>query len=397
MDPSAVVLRYSLEKWCEHTGLSLVSGLGPQKHSRRRHLVPLLATSFERPVAESLHNMRNYSGEISGPDLGWYHDITNVAQRLKFLRDTYKVIQSVRKKKMMGERADFRSLYDTKVGRPGLAAGSDDEHSNSARADDDYTAKPPAAVPARRGRPRKKRGRDRKSPLGREDAGPGPGRPPKRSRVSRRLQENERAPADRQAPSLTATPEPAQEQSRRLSFGRPEPQGPPLMHLPPILPTQKYSLVQGIPPYRHLMGPAAVGVPPDLPVITEQPPALPSTNLPYPPPPTNLPPSLPSTLPPSLPPMLGLPPFEGRPLYPSLASLAPGTSLVSSREQSQEPSQTATPSVPDQAPVPSAYQILQLISAPNPPSYPVHLAYRQVQDPEQVYLPPHRPYPEPKQ
>ncbi|OBA19191.1 hypothetical protein METBIDRAFT_219964 [Metschnikowia bicuspidata var. bicuspidata NRRL YB-4993] len=283
MDPGAVVIKFNPERWSEiHAGeasdsqsrivsFSYTKGSGPQDSERpshvlptprKRHLRPLSASSFERPVHESLHNLAQYSQIMekgakpaAEVDTDWYDDLSNVGQRLRFLRDTFKVLQSVRKRKMMGERADFRTLYEARVSRTGSPQLLD-EDLRAAPFSDDENAANWAAVPAapvnRRGRPRKRRGRERKAPLGRAEAAV------KRTRASRRVLEAP-LPAPEQNPSVSP---PAPVRRRR---GRPraseknpplptsETQGPRLMHLPPILPSQRLSLVQGIPPYRHIM------------------------------------------------------------------------------------------------------------------------------------------------
>ncbi|KAF7999005.1 hypothetical protein HF325_006537 [Metschnikowia pulcherrima] len=129
MDPGAVVIRYDPERWAEKeeeetspSKMVLFNYTKPAPAQsrasmlqvpRKRHLIPLSSTSFERPIKESLENLSQYAEKrdlgqpVETAEKEWYEDLTNVAQRLKFLRDTFKVIQSVRKRKMMGERADF--------------------------------------------------------------------------------------------------------------------------------------------------------------------------------------------------------------------------------------------------------------------------------------------------
>ncbi|GEQ67186.1 hypothetical protein JCM33374_g850 [Metschnikowia sp. JCM 33374] len=325
MDPGSVVLRYSPARWTEmgagdhgnhahhdsHTDVpskivsfnytkSPTSSQGrsaPLQHSpqppppRKRHLVPLTSSSFERPVKESLENLSHYAHfmkmatkPVPEIEQDWYNDLTNVGQRLKFLRDTFKVVQSVRKRKMMGERADFRSLYDARLSRTGSPSLSDDEMRTNALSEDEDHASPRPAIPVapanRRGRPPKRRGRERKAPLGRADSGPTPsvGRPPKRARASRRVLEAPSSPREgrrsTRTPEVSAetTPGPTTRRRGRQPAVKPalappkspemEPQGPPLMHSPPILPSQRLSLVQGIPPYRHLMNGGSQLTPP---------------------------------------------------------------------------------------------------------------------------------------
>ncbi|PSK41140.1 hypothetical protein C7M61_000812 [Candidozyma pseudohaemuli] len=103
-----------------------------------------------RPVAESLARLRNYESYIDPEDplqadKNWYHDLTNVAQRLKLLRDTYKVLQAVRKKRAMGERVDFRTAHELKS-KTGLPVPLDDDRERNSEED-----KPPPPPPARRG------------------------------------------------------------------------------------------------------------------------------------------------------------------------------------------------------------------------------------------------------
>lgn len=281
---------------------------------RKRHLSPLSGVSFERPVADSLRNLSQYqqmvkqgTKPVKEVEEDWYLDLTNVGQRLKFLRDTFKVIQSVRKRKMMGERADFRTVYDAHVSRTGSPSLLDDEGRNPGLSDEDVpglTRASPAPhvmttpMMSRRGRPRKRRGRVRKSLLGRDemDVSAVTAKP---LRTSRRILENntpllpgngsETMPGD----SRETTPAPGTRRRgrRRLMDTNTESvapllppeeeiQGPPLMHLPPILPSQRLSLVKGIPPYRYLPGlpPAAVSLPsqtqkpgPSLAQVTPQP------------------------------------------------------------------------------------------------------------------------------
>ncbi|KAJ8140820.1 hypothetical protein OY671_005999 [Metschnikowia pulcherrima] len=318
MDPGAVVIRYDPERWAEkeeeETSPSKMVSFNYTKPApaqsrvsmlqvpRKRHLIPLSSTSFERPIKESLENLSQYaekrdSGQpVETVEKEWYEDLTNVAQRLKFLRDTFKVIQSVRKRKMMGERADFRTLYDTKVSRTGSPLLSDDEKLGS---EDETRAQMaiPAPPVSRRGRPRKRRGRERKAPLGRAEMAL------RRTRVSSRLQDAPSQPSERNSGALPPQPQPpkpavpgAKRRGRpprvrppppepepepkevKLAPHSPttEPQGPPLMHSPPILPSQRHSLVRGIPPYRHLspVGTTPEDVTPQVPAFKDLQPKL---------------------------------------------------------------------------------------------------------------------------
>lgn len=255
MDLSCVVLKYSPSKWTAADDLAM------HKHPlqplpRKTHIVALSDTYTEIPIEQSLARMQNYAAELDTASIydvenNWYVDVTNVAQRLKVLRDAFKVIQSVRKKKMMGERADFRSLYDTKTARGGSPALSDDD-ANGHTDDDDENRVPPPPPPTagRRGRPRKKRGRERKVGLTRADANP-VGRPPKRTRASRRLQEDPVVPEPRDEDPLmmssvstpegggVASREPSQEPFMASAAFPQSFYEPKLMHQPPILPSQR--------------------------------------------------------------------------------------------------------------------------------------------------------------
>lgn len=323
MDQGVVTIKYSPVKWaqtiCSEIKLdqgrtsnqnpNIVTG-SPSKSSqgqiytRRKYLRPLSSLSFQRKVEDSIHAMKNYAKTI---ELGkqsfdtieqnWYGDLINVGQNLKLLRDAHKVVQTVRKKKALGLRVDFKPIFETKILRYGSPAHLDDEflNANPKIDDDDEQDKvkeyPP---PARRGRPRKKRGRERKAPVG---------RPPNssRTRLARKQQEcsplpqpgttrsgdleleqslkidpttsslanpmsanksEVNGPAFSSSPGLRYQSPHASEQipvsTYQLSHvvppvaTNPEPQGPPLMYLPPILPSQRLQLVQGIPPYRHM-------------------------------------------------------------------------------------------------------------------------------------------------
>lgn len=113
-----------------------------------------------RLVAESLERLRNYklqndSENTKKADQCWYVDLTNVAQRLRLLRDTYKVLQAVRKKRAMGERVDFRTAHELKS-KTGLPDPLDDDLRKN-----NEDEKPPPPPPARRGRPRKRGGAGR--------------------------------------------------------------------------------------------------------------------------------------------------------------------------------------------------------------------------------------------
>lgn len=145
------------------------------------------AEATVRPVSESVHNMAQYTGPPSAEkDAQWYRDVLNVGQRLKLLRDTFKVIQLVKIKRALGERVDFRLASDVRhVVRAGSpAAGTDDAGSSGGggHVTSSLAVAGPPAGPGRRGRPRK-------SARGRK---PGPraaaaAARPTRTRTSRRL------------------------------------------------------------------------------------------------------------------------------------------------------------------------------------------------------------------
>lgn len=266
-------------------------------YNRRRHLQPLSSLGFQKPTQDSINSMKNYlldakKNEVSFIELekNWYGDLINVGQRLKLLRDAYKVIQAVRKKKALGIKVDFRPIYDTKASRNDSPAHLDDESRPHKTDDEDEYKVREYPPPTRRGRPRKKRGRERKLNVGRGDARAAA---VTRTRVSRRQLDRSALPqaptprrnaADRgttplslssvgpltsvktEQSSLALSPPQALQLILNLApslrdpqpFGPsqpiliPEPQGPPLMYLPPILPSQRHHLIHGIPPYRHM-------------------------------------------------------------------------------------------------------------------------------------------------
>lgn len=185
----------------------------PQPHyavastTRKRYLQPLSAEAIEKPVYESLKEMLNYGMDTSRKPFSvqeaeWYVDVTNVAQRLKLLRETYKVIKSVRKKKLMGEKADFQSLFDLRLSGNNSTHAMDDDRNVQFRSEDDddpdSSARRPPPIPNRRGRPRKKRGVDRKPPMTRSDH--------KRTRASLRRTESPDIPSS-PAERVLSTPE----------------------------------------------------------------------------------------------------------------------------------------------------------------------------------------------
>lgn len=265
-------------------------------YSRRKHIQVLSSLGFHKPTDESLNSMKNYHLESKKGELpfnvlekNWYGDLINVGQRLKLLRDGFKVIQMVRKKKALGLKVDFRPAYDTKVSRNESPAHLDDESRPSKTDDEDEYKVREYPPPTRRGRPRKKRGRERKPTVGRGDAR---STTATRTRVSRRQLDRSALPQAstprRNAAERGSTPlslssagpltsikteqmlalSPPQALQLLLNqdstlrnlhvFGSiqptlvPEPQGPPLMYLPPILPSQRHHLIHGIPPYRHM-------------------------------------------------------------------------------------------------------------------------------------------------
>ncbi|EEQ37052.1 predicted protein [Clavispora lusitaniae ATCC 42720] len=255
MDPSTVVLRYNREKWDARSRSGSVSPtkfvtltyqrsegtpsrpqtpfLEPPKHFDGRTDIssPALspspavsmpgspvffprpkevsAVSEHRPVSQSLRALKEYKAYSS--EKAWYIDLVNVAQRLRLLRDTFKVIQSVRKKRMMGERADFRSAQENASRSPMF---SDDEHTH-AKTEDDENMGPPIQVPPpnRRGRPRKKGTRGRKPAV----------RVPVEPRVRTRR-------------ALGSSPLKGEDAPTDLSA---------LLTHPPILPSQRHFVVEG--------------------------------------------------------------------------------------------------------------------------------------------------------
>lgn len=207
MDQSGVVvLRYNVEKWHEavashsdsasaSTSPSKVVTLSYRKDrlgtpTPRLLPVPWLIKAREEParvvkkpvydanepyitrsVEDSLIRLRKYGESFekfqknghyspflydrSALDKNWYHDATNVAQRLRFLRDTYKVLQAVRKKRAMGERVDFKTAHEAKSrSRTGSPAPLDEDHQNLGNEEHKVEV---VAAP-RRGRPRKRGG-----------------------------------------------------------------------------------------------------------------------------------------------------------------------------------------------------------------------------------------------
>lgn len=130
MDPSCVVLQYN----SNHLPLS----------------------SMDVPIRQSLHELKHYEISEEG-DRSWYLHITNVGQRLRFLRDTYKVIQAVKKKRSMGERIEFKNI-DLNLSRSGTPQALDEDNRNRLDDDDDFVALPQETAP-KRGRPRKRGGR----------------------------------------------------------------------------------------------------------------------------------------------------------------------------------------------------------------------------------------------
>lgn len=305
MDLGIVTIKYSPLKWAQMqngTSLKLPNDPGSKQNSRsnsptksaqnlfytrRKHVQALSSLSFIKPIEDSLQAMKNYQPNSENSSISfevleqnWYGDVTNVGQRLKLLRDTFKVIQTVRKKKAAGQKVDFKPVYDIRASQIGSPPHLDDEGPRPKTEDEDeYRVKvyPP---PARRGRPRKRRGRERKVPVGSERSTPAPRGRPGRKPKDRSLlplvalsQRAERSTTPAQPSHLgdssvvnfesdTPSPSPApgvvtSDASFALSSQPetskvPEPQGPPLMYLPPILPSQRLQLVQGIPPYKHM-------------------------------------------------------------------------------------------------------------------------------------------------
>lgn len=232
-----VTLRYNLDKWHEaqlNRGSDLSAQNLPSKMITLNYRKELLSTPtpalspapwlfrkreekarrpkydenepfLVRPVAESLAHLRNYESYIDPDDplqadKNWYHDLTNVAQRLKLLRDTYKVLQAVRKKRAMGERVDFRTAHELKS-KTGLPVPLDDDREKNSEED-----KPPPPPPARRGRPRKRGGgvRGRKPGPRLRAAIPAPGPTATRSRGRRR--EADKIEEKKMVSDLASTP-----------------------------------------------------------------------------------------------------------------------------------------------------------------------------------------------
>lgn len=167
----------------------------------------------ETPIKVSLQRLRQYPSAMSEPeadgqaiDRQWYGDVVNIGQRLRLLRDTYKVLQAVRKKRSLGERVDFRAMNDFKISSTGSPLVLEDEHGNgSVHTDEEnhHVAPTPTSTShsttsngARRGRPRKRGTRGRKPNLERRERNPATAAAPARSRTSRRLQEAAAAEAE---------------------------------------------------------------------------------------------------------------------------------------------------------------------------------------------------------
>lgn len=221
-DPAEVVIHYSPEKWIEKTSkLASASSarfvtlnytqkefpLSTPSPTRENRTAPISKKQtyssgpesskfIVRPITESLDRLSNYKigtrGNVELLEKNWYHDLTNVGQRLRLLRETFKVIQSVRKKRNMGERADFRLLHEYRASLTGSPLVLDDEHYITAKTDeeDDPNASSTAYIsqvptPSRRGRPRKKHTRGRKPGARRETSEA----PVTRTRASRRVNE----------------------------------------------------------------------------------------------------------------------------------------------------------------------------------------------------------------
>lgn len=279
-DPSEVVLRYTPEKWIEaqeRLGSASPSRFvtlsyqprdqllatpspsreRPSASSVRRHVRPNSSSTeyFVRPISESLERLANY-GKTPGADVqveekNWYHDLTNVGQRLRLLRETFKVIQLVRKKRMMGERADFKMLNEFRTSYTGSPLVLDDDGHSRTEDEDEANASsapeiPPPPPPNRRGRPRKKQTRGRKPGPRRETAGA----PVTRTRASRRIQEP--APLSLLKELVLAPPQAAGgDEPRNLVYSSP-PEAPsthPILHLPPILPSQRLPYYGQAPSY----------------------------------------------------------------------------------------------------------------------------------------------------
>lgn len=213
MDFNIVTLSYDPEKWAQAQSSPSPNSparfvtLNYKKETSSPTPVPLTTTipmrsrtgtdneelSVETPIPKSLQRLLNYTNEMSQAganpeaiDRQWYEDLTNVGQRLRLLRDTFKVLQAVRKKRALGERVDFRAMNDVRVSSTGSPSILEDELGNGH--DSDHVPAPAPTV-SRRGRPRKRGIRGRKSMLSRGDRTPPVSATLVRSRTSRRLQE----------------------------------------------------------------------------------------------------------------------------------------------------------------------------------------------------------------
>lgn len=272
-DPSEVVLRYTPEKWIEaqerlgsaspsrFVTLSynprdhLLSTPSPRRERAsvppvvRKHVQPLNSTSkefFVRPISESLDRLGEYGknplNDVQVLEKNWYYDLTNVGQRLRLLRETFKVLQLVRKKRMMGERADFKMLNEFRLSHTGSPIVLDDDGLSKTEDEDDNNTSsvpefPPPPPPKQRGRPRRKHTRGRKPGYRRETADP----PVTRTRASRRGQDSTLLPLLREQAVATLLTTNGNGDGSNLVYTSPTEALStfPILHLPPILPSQR--------------------------------------------------------------------------------------------------------------------------------------------------------------
>ncbi|SGZ54859.1 CIC11C00000001675 [Sungouiella intermedia] len=240
-DPSEVVLRYTPEKWIEAQERLGSAG--------EKHVQPLNSTSkefFVRPISESLDRLGEYGknplNDVQVLEKNWYYDLTNVGQRLRLLRETFKVLQLVRKKRMMGERADFKMLNEFRLSHTGSPIVLDDDGLSKTEDEDDNNTSsvpefPPPPPPKQRGRPRRKHTRGRKPGYRRETADP----PVTRTRASRRGQDSTLLPLLREQAVATLLTTNGNGDGSNLVYTSPTEALStfPILHLPPILPSQR--------------------------------------------------------------------------------------------------------------------------------------------------------------
>lgn len=305
-DPSEVVLRYTPEKWIEaqerlgsaspsrfvtlsyHPRDHMLSTPSPSREQNstprmRKHIQQANSTSteyFVRPISESLERLANYGknpdADVQVEERAWYHDLTNVGQRLRLLRETFKVIQLVRKKRMMGERADFKMLHEFRTSHTGSPLVLDDDGHSRTEDEDETNASsapelPPPPPPNRRGRPRRKQMRGRKPGLRRETADA----PTTRTRASRRVQDPVLLSLLQEQTVVSKPATGEEEDDRNLGYSSPPEASSTqtILHLPPILPSQRLPLYHGQQP--------TYGMIPYIPSVISQvqPPQLPTSQV----------------------------------------------------------------------------------------------------------------------